>query len=148
GLITFREEALLVDPASASTRARRDMALTVAHEIAHHWFGDLVTMKWWDDIWLNEGFATWMESKIVDQWRPSMDTRLEALAAKGWGMSEDALQSARAVRQPVKSTNDAEEAFDDITYVKGASVLGMLESWIGPDTFRAGIRSYIKGHEH
>src|SRR5262249_41364758 len=83
-----------------------------------------------------------------DQWRPAMDARLEALTAKGWVMSEDALDSARAVRQPVVNTSEAEEVFDGITYVKGAAVLGMLESWLGPDTFRNGVRAYIKGHEH
>jgi cytosol alanyl aminopeptidase len=148
GLITFREELILLDPQRASTEARRGMATTVAHEISHHWFGNLVTMKWWDDLWLNEGFATWMESKIVDVWRPAMNARLTALAAKDAVMGLDALDSARAVRQPVASVSDAEEAFDGITYDKGAAVLGMLEAWLGPEAFRDGIRVYLKSHEH
>jgi len=148
GLITFREDKILLDPATASTSARRTMAEIVAHEVAHHWFGDLVTMAWWDDLWLNEGFATWMEAKIVDKWRPSMEARLEALAWKGQVMEEDALESARAVRQPVASTGEAYEAFDGITYGKGAAVIDMLEGWIGEDLFRDGVRAYIKAHEH
>ncbi len=147
GLITFREELVLLDPASASTQARQNMAETVAHEIAHHWFGNLVTMQWWDDLWLNEGFATWMEAKIVDLWRPSSNAELEYLAQKGWVMELDALDSARAVRQPIASTSEAEDAFDGITYVKGSSVLGMVESWLGPDAFRDGVRAYLKEHQ-
>jgi aminopeptidase N len=148
GLITFREDLVLLDPQSASVAARRSMAENVAHEISHHWFGDLVTMEWWDDLWLNEGFATWMETRVVDVWRPAMNARLEALGDKGWVMGLDALDSARAVRQPVTSNSEAEEAFDGITYEKGASVLEMIESWLGPDAFRAGVRAYIKAHEH
>ncbi len=148
GLITFREDLLLLDPKHASTEARRAMATNVAHEISHHWFGNLVTMPWWDDLWLNEGFATWMEGKVVDAWKPQMDARLEASRAKGNVMALDALDSARAVRQPVANNAEAEEAFDNITYDKGAAVLGMLEAWVGPDAFRDGIRAYLKAHEY
>lgn len=148
GLVTFREDLLLLDPQSGSVAARRSMAENVGHEIAHHWFGNLVTMPWWDDLWLNEGFATWMETKVVDLWRPSMNARLEALEEKGWVMGLDALDTARAVRQPVTSTSEAEEAFDALTYEKAASVIEMLESWLGPDVFRDGVRAYIKAHEH
>jgi cytosol alanyl aminopeptidase len=147
GLISFREELILLDTQRAGAAARRAMATAVAHEIAHHWFGNLVTMAWWDDLWLNEGFATWMESKVVDAWRPAMDASLQALRAKGVIMEKDALDSARAVRQPVGS-GEAEDAFDEITYDKGAAVLGMLEAWLGEATFREGIRAYIKAHEH
>jgi cytosol alanyl aminopeptidase len=148
GLITFREELILLDAKSASTEARRAMATNLAHEISHHWFGNLVTMQWWDDLWLNEGFATWMSGKIVDSWKPGMEARLEQLKAKNVAMGIDALDSARAVRQPVSNTSEAEEAFDGITYDKGAAVLGMLEAWLGPDTFRDGVRSYIKAHDY
>jgi aminopeptidase N len=147
GLLTFREELLLVDPA-ASTHARRSVATVLAHELSHQWFGNLVTMKWWDDLWLNEGFATWMEAKIVDTWRPTMDARLDALGAKADAMKIDALDSSRAVRQPVTSTSDAEEAFDGITYDKGSSVLDMLETWLGEGDFRAGVRGYLSQHEN
>lgn len=148
GLITFKEDKLLLDPGSASVAARRGMAEIVAHEVAHHWFGDLVTMAWWDDLWLNEGFATWMEAKVVDMWRPEMEARLEALAWKGHVMEDDALDSARAVRQPVASTGEAYEAFDGITYGKGAAVIDMLERWLGEEPFRSGVRAYIKANEN
>ena len=148
GLISFREELILLDTPRASAAARRAMATTVAHEISHHWFGNLVTMAWWDDLWLNEGFATWMESKIVDTWRPTTDAHLQALRSKAVIMEKDSLDSARAVRQPVSGSGEAEGAFDEVTYDKGAAVLGMLEAWLGEATFREGIRAYIKAHEH
>jgi aminopeptidase N len=148
GLASFREELILIDPTSAGAEARRMMATSVAHEISHHWFGNLVTIKWWDDLWLNEGFATWMESKIVDAVRPGLDARLSALRDKNAVMERDALGSARAVRKPVSSSSEAEDAFDTFTYAKSAAVLAMLEAWLGPDTFREGIRAYIKAHEH
>ncbi|HVY49123.1 MAG TPA: M1 family metallopeptidase, partial [Minicystis sp.] len=148
GLITFREDLILLDPKRASTEARRKLATNVAHEVSHHWFGNLVTMQWWDDLWLNEGFATYMESRIADAYKPQMEARLEALRAKAAVMGLDALDSARAVRQPVSNNAEAEEAFDGITYDKGAAVLGMIESWLGPDAFREGIRSYLKAHEN
>lgn len=143
GLITFREELLLLDPARASVRARRSQALVVAHELAHQWFGDLVTAAWWDDIWLNEGFATWMEWRIVDKWKPSFGAKLDAVVSQLGVMDLDALASARAVRQPVVSTSEAHEAFDGITYEKGAAVLSTIESWIGEDAFKAGVREYL-----
>lgn len=148
GLITFREDLLLLDGERASSASRRNMAVVVAHEIAHHWIGNLVTMSWWDDLWLNEGFAMFMEAKVVDAWRPAMEAGLEALGDKSWVMSLDALETARAVRQPVASTSEAEEAFDGLTYVKGAGVLAMLERWLGRDAFRDGIRSYVHAREH
>lgn len=146
GLVTFREELLLVDEKTASAKAKRDLAMVVAHELAHHWFGNLVTMKWWDDLWLNEGFATYLETLVVDEWRPDMAANLEMLSLTGWVMDLDALESARAVRQPVSNTYQAAEAFDGITYVKGASVIAMLHSWLGDSAFKAGVRTYIKRH--
>jgi aminopeptidase N len=146
GLISFREELLLYDEATASLQTRRDVAVTVAHELSHHWFGNLVTMKWWDDLWLNEGFATFMETLVVDQWRPGMRAGLEARALTGWVMNQDALSSARAVRQPVHNTYEAEAAFDSITYLKGAAFIHMLQAWLGPDAFRAGVQAYLSEH--
>jgi len=145
GLITFREELLLLGP-GASAKARRDVASVLAHELAHQWFGNLVTMKWWDDLWLNEGFATYMESEIVDRWDPETRSDLELLAFAGRVMSLDALPSARRVRQPVANTYQAEEAFDGITYIKGASVLKMIHRWVGDDAFRTGVKAYLKEH--
>jgi alanyl aminopeptidase len=147
GFVTFREELLLLDPEHASTAARRAMAGTMAHELAHQWFGDLVTMQWWDDLWLNEAFASWMSDKIVDQWRPESHARVLALGNKSAVMEEDALATARKIRNPVRSTSEAEEAFDAITYSKGRAVLSMTEAWLGEDVFREGLRRYVKKHE-
>src|SRR6185369_4238299 len=127
GCITFREQALLVDPKHTSLGNKQYVALVVAHELAHQWFGNLVTMKWWNDLWLNEGFATWAEAKIVDQWQPQLGTHAEDVSDTQEVMDSDALLSARAVRQPVASTDEAMEAFDGITYQKGSAVLGMIE---------------------
>ncbi|HEX4445365.1 MAG TPA: M1 family metallopeptidase, partial [Polyangiaceae bacterium] len=146
GLVTFRDVLLLVDPQHATTSTRRAQAEVIAHEFAHQWFGDLVTMKWWNDIWLNEGFATWAEAKIVDEWRPSFGATLGQIAGVEHVMDSDALRSARAVREPVRSTSDAMEAFDGITYQKGAAVLRMIEGWLGPDVFRRGVQRYV--HEN
>jgi alanyl aminopeptidase len=143
GLITFRDTLLLLDPRRATTGARRAQAEVIAHELAHQWLGDLVTMKWWDDIWLNEGFATWAEAKIVDAWKPTFGATLEQIAGVQHVMDTDALSSARAIRGPVRSTSEAEEAFDGITYDKGAAVLRMIEGWLGPEVFRRGLQRYL-----
>ena len=147
GFVTFREELLLIDPEHASTQSRRAMAGVIAHELAHQWFGDLVTMQWWDDLWLNEAFASWMSRKIVDQWKPASQSRLESVGEKSSVMSHDSLSSARKIRNPVNSTSDALEAFDGITYGKGQAVLTMIESWLGEEAFREGMRRYVKKHE-
>jgi len=146
GLMTFREELLLVDAATASAKQRRGMVMTMAHELAHQWFGNLVTMNWWDDLWLNEGFSTYAETLIIDRHQPQMRADLDLLSWAGWVMDFDALESARAVRQPVQHTYQAEEAFDGITYVKGASVINMLHQWIGDEAFQKGLRAYMNEH--
>jgi aminopeptidase N len=146
GLITFREELLLQDPTRMPMHARQRQALVIAHELAHIWFGDLVTAAWWNDVWLNEGFATWLETKAVDELDPHLEAGLDSVARTQEVMDLDALASARAVRQPVSSTDDAEDSFDQITYQKGSAVLRMIEHWIGADTFRAGVREYIRAH--
>jgi aminopeptidase N len=148
GLISFREELVLLDGRSAGAASRHAMAKTLAHELAHHWFGDLVTIPWWDDLWLNEGFATWIEGRVLDTWRPGSGARLDALRAKGEVMELDALDSARPVRQRVTGTAEAEEVFDEITYDKGAALFGMIEAWLGPEVFQRGIREHLKAHEH
>jgi alanyl aminopeptidase len=144
GLVTFRDVLLLIDPKHAAIPARRAQAEVIAHEFAHQWFGDLVTAEWWDDIWLNEGFATWAEAKMVDAWRPSFGATIEQIADVQHVMDTDALRSARAVREPVHSSGEAMEAFDGLTYEKGAAVLRMIEAWLGPDTFRRGVQRYIQ----
>ena len=146
GLITFREELLLIDPARSTVADRKAAGTTIAHELAHQWFGDLVTSAWWDDLWLNEGFATWMGDRAAAEWRPSWHVEIDSLDAKHGAMSLDVLPGARAVRQPVTSTSDALEAFDGVTYDKGAAVLRMLEGWLTPTTFRQGVRDYVRAH--
>ncbi len=144
GLLTFREERVLLDPTRASVSARRGQALIIAHELAHQWFGDLVTASWWNDLWLNEGMATWMEWRIVDKWRPAYGARLDAVVSAHNVMDTDGLVSARSVRQSVTSVDDAQEAFDDITYEKGAALLSTIERWVGEDAFRRGIGDYLR----
>lgn len=144
GLIMFREEALLIDPATASEQNRYRQSAVIAHELAHQWFGDLVTLQWWDDIWLNEGFANWMESKVIDKIHPEYGSRLGNVASMHEVMNIDGLVSARAVRQNVTTTSEAMEAFDSVTYEKGGAILSMLEHWLGAATFQAGVREYIR----
>jgi alanyl aminopeptidase len=143
GLVTFRS-TLLLQTEATSTWLRRMQAITIAHELAHQWFGDLVTMRWWDDLWLNEGFATWAEAMAVDAWKPSFAATRDQIAGLGHVMDADGLRSSRAVRQPVSSSIDADASFDDLTYDKGAAVLRMVERWLGPDTFRRGVQRYLR----
>jgi cytosol alanyl aminopeptidase len=146
GAITFREWLLLVDPAVASEAQKKRFHLVMAHELAHMWFGNLVTMPWWDDIWLNEAFATWMAYKIIHQQRPEMEVNLDFLRRVQSAMQTDHLASARQIRQPIESDHDIRNAFDSITYSKGGGVLAMFEEWLGADTFRDGIRLYMQNH--
>jgi len=146
GLVTFREELVLARPEQDGVKRRRDYAEVAAHEFAHQWFGDLVTAAWWDDIWLNEAFATWMESKIVERWAPTWGTSADRVAQRNKAADADALVSARIVRQPVRSYDDVRNAFDAITYEKGASVLRMFERWVGEEVFRRGIQGYLRAH--
>lgn len=144
GLVTFREELLLADDASTLTQRRRSSVL--AHELAHMWFGDLVTMKWWDDLWLNEGFATWMGAKVCDATHPGFGAALDLVAAKLDAMSADELPSARPVRLPVETSDAIHDAGGWSAYAKGAAVLGMLEQWMGADAFRGALRHYVAAH--
>ncbi len=148
GLVTFREELLLLDEKTASVGARRRMTAVIAHELAHQWFGNLVTMPWWDDIWLNEGFATWMQAKSCDLADPKFGGETELLAGKGWVMNADALPSAGPVRWPVKDNDQILEAGGWTAYTKGANVLAMLERWVGRETFQKAIRDYLTAHAH
>jgi alanyl aminopeptidase len=146
GAVTFGEPLVLMDEATASVRQRRGYASVMAHELAHQWTGDLVTMQWWDDTWLNEAFATWMAAKAADAWDPKLHLGLSLLRGVQGAMGADAGVSARAVRQPIGNPNDIENAFDTITYQKGAGVLGMFERWAGVDAWRKGLHDHLVAH--
>jgi puromycin-sensitive aminopeptidase len=146
GAITFREVALLADPATAPLAVQKRVAEVITHELAHQWFGNLVTMAWWDDLWLNEAFATWMAYKIVDDWRPSWRIWMDFEAGKGAALALDALVSAHPIRADIKNAEEAGESFDAITYEKGGAVLRMLEGFLGAERFRDGIRLYMRRH--
>jgi len=138
-----------VSVTKSSTEADRQAVFrVVAHEIAHQWFGDLVTIAWWDDLWLNEGFAAWMQTKAADELHPEWRTGLQALEFVEWGKRADAKPSTHPIVQPVPSASQAEQAFDNITYAKGATVIRMLEAYVGPAAFRDGIRHYMRAHAY
>ncbi len=147
GAITFRDDALLLDSRLAGVGARRQLARFIAHEVAHQWFGDLVTMKWWDDLWLNESFAEWMGDKIADQVYPDLRVGLGTLQGREAAFNTDAKLSTRAIRQPVTTQDNLLQTADELAYYKGQAVLGMFEQWIGPEAFQRGVRSYLKEHE-
>jgi aminopeptidase N len=148
GAIFFFERALLIDPKISTEDDRRGVFITVAHEMAHMWFGDLVTMQWWDGIWLNEGFASWMEYKATDRFHPQWNVWLRALGSKEGAMRVDARAGTHPIIQPIADVLQANEAFDTITYSKGQAVIRMLENYVGEDDFRAGVRAYMKAHAY
>lgn len=147
GAMFFRENRLLLDPSQASANTLRAVANVITHEVVHQWFGNLVTMDWWEDLWLNESFATWLACKIVDDWRPEWRSWMEFARDKQVPLGVDALTSTRPISSKVRTAAEAEEMFDALTYEKGASVLRMLEQFLGEDVFRRGIREYIKTHQ-
>ncbi|MFP8880551.1 MAG: M1 family metallopeptidase [Myxococcota bacterium] len=146
GAITFRDSLLLLDDETAPEWQRRAFSYVMAHELAHQWFGNLVTMEWWDDLWLNEAFATWMGRRVVQDVAPEQESALAMLADIHKAMSSDSQISARSIRQPIESHHDIHNAFDGITYSKGAGVLGMFEHWLGESDFRRGISVYLERH--
>src|SRR5216110_1329088 len=158
GGITYYESKLLFDPKSSSAETRQDIYEVLAHEMAHQWFGDLVTMAWWDNLWLNEGFASWMGSKCTAHFNPQWEVWLRREfprdpsrrvgIAKEVAMEGDARSTTHPIHQPVATEAEANSAFDDITYKKGQSFLRMLESFLGEDVFRDGVRRYIAAHEY
>jgi aminopeptidase N len=148
GCITFREVLLLIDDKQGSVDLKKTIASVTAHEIAHMWFGDLVTMKWWDDVWLNEGFATWMSSKPLETWKPEWNFDLDDVSATGGTLSVDALANTHPIHQAAETPAQIQELFDGISYGKAAAVLRMLESYLGEETFRAGVNAYLKQHEY
>jgi len=148
GAITYRETALLVDRKSATHGELERVADVVAHENAHMWFGDLVTMSWWNGLWLNEAFATFMEMLAVDAWKPEWKRWDSFGVSRAAAFSVDGLRSTRPIEYPVQAPKDADAMFDVLTYEKGASVLRMLEQHIGPTVFRDGVRDYLRAHTY
>jgi aminopeptidase N len=158
GGITFYESVLLFDPKNSSTQTKEDIFAVVAHEMAHQWFGDLVTMAWWDNLWLNEGFASWMGAKCTNHFNPEWhewlrrnvprDPTRRVGFPKDTAMQNDARSTTHSVQQPITTEAQANSAFDEITYRKGMSILRMLESFLGESVFRDGIRKYIAAHKY
>ena len=148
GLITFFETGLLARHEDETPSFQRRYADIVAHEMAHQWFGDLVTMSFWNDIWLNEAFASWMEEKILAPWKPEWSWETRTAVSTAYAMRSDSLVSARKIRQEILTKDDIQNAFDGITYDKGAAVIGMIETWVGPDKFQKGVQRYLTKHAH
>jgi puromycin-sensitive aminopeptidase len=148
GCVTFRESVLLIDPGQAAHTELERVADVICHEIAHMWFGDLVTMRWWNGIWLNEAFATFMEVLAVDAFRPEWQRWVSFGVEREAAMAVDGLLATRPVEFPVGRPEEAEGMFDVLTYQKGGSVLRMLEQFIGPETFRRGVRDYLTTHAY
>jgi puromycin-sensitive aminopeptidase len=146
--IFYRERDLLVDSKDASLAVRKRIAKVLAHEMAHQWFGDLVTMKWWNGLWLNEAFATFMELAAVDAFKPEWERWVAFTNERAAAFAIDSLESTRPIEFPVESPDEAEGMFDLLTYQKGGSVLRMLEQYLGHDAYRAGIRRYLATHEY
>jgi puromycin-sensitive aminopeptidase len=146
GAVFFRETLLLVDNATISLNEKKRVAEVIAHELAHMWFGNLVTMKWWDDLWLNEAFATWMAFRVVDEWKPEWRMWNNFEPHRAAALALDALSNTHPVYAEVENAAQATENFDAITYEKGASVVRMVEHYLGAQKFRAGVQAYIRKH--
>ena len=148
GAITFRETALLIDPKTASVDAEKEIALVIAHEMAHQWFGDLVTMQWWDNNWLNEGFATWMENKPVAAMHPEWNIDEYVVSGIDEALNLDALPTTRAIRAKADTPSDINQMFDGISYGKASDVLLTVENYLGKETFRQGVHNYLAAHTY
>jgi len=148
GAIYTFEFVLLLDPTISTQSDKQSVFSVAAHEIAHQWFGDLVTMSWWDDLWLNEGFATWMAGRTTAKLYPEWKTELETVLSRESAMGRDAVATTHPVVQHVETVEQASQAFDAITYSKGAAVIRMLEGYVGADAWREGVRRYIKAHAY
>jgi alanyl aminopeptidase len=144
GAVTYSERILLLDPLAVNVHQRRSLAIVTAHELAHMWFGDLVTMKWWDDLWLNESFASWIGDKIAHEVFPEFRLDVNQVRKAHRAMIADARPSTRAVRQPVEATDNLLQSADVLTYNKGQAVLNMFEQWLGADTFRKCVIEYLE----
>ena len=146
GAITYRETDLLLDPRTASVEAKVRVAIVIAHEMAHQWFGDLVTMQWWDNVWLNEGFATWMENKSVAAMHPEWKMDQVVATDEEATLNLDALPTTRAIRARADTPDEIEQMFDGISYGKASDVLLTVENYLGPETFRKGVHAYLAAH--
>ena len=146
GAVFFRDSVLLLDAGTASPAELHRSAETIAHEISHMWFGNLVTMAWWNDLWLNESFATWMAYEILEGWQPDWRVWHEFAHRREEALEQDALATSHPIAPPIRSASEAHENFDAITYTKGASVLRMLERYLGSEVFREGIQLYLRRH--
>ena len=146
GAITYRETDLLIDDKTASVEAKKRVGIVVAHEMAHQWFGDMVTMQWWDNIWLNEGFATWMESKPVAAWKPEWRYPQDDAVTLDGTLNLDSLATTHAIRATANTPAEINEMFDGISYGKGGAVLAMVENYLGKETFRQGVHNYLAAH--
>ncbi|MEE2692142.1 MAG: M1 family metallopeptidase [Pseudomonadota bacterium] len=148
GAILYFEPVLLLDPKLSTAADKQRIFSVVAHEVAHQWFGDLVTMQWWDDLWLNEGYASWMETKVADVLHPEWNPWLQSLGGKEYAFSLDSVASTHPVVQTVRNIGEATLAFDAITYQKGEAVIRMIEAYVGEEAFRNGVRSYMAKHAY
>ena len=148
GAIMSFESVALLDPSISTPRDRQKVFSIGAHEISHQWFGNLVTMNWWDDIWLNEGFASWIEARLTRRMHPEWNTSLDAVNERELAMAEDAVATTHPVIQHVSTVEQASQVFDRITYQKGAAVIGMLEEYVGETAWRNGVRSYMRNNAY
>ena len=139
---------MLLDPTISTQSDKQGVFTVAAHEIAHQWFGDLVTMRWWDDLWLNEGFASWMASRTTQRLHPEWNAILGTVNVRERAMNRDAIATTHPVVQKVETVEQAAQAFDAISYSKGESVIRMLEGYVGEDAWRQGVRSYMKAHAY
>jgi aminopeptidase N len=146
GCITYRETDLLIDEKTAAIPAKKRVAVVVAHEMAHQWFGDMVTMRWWDNLWLNEGFATWMETKSVAHWHPEWNYREDEAEDLDNTLNLDSQPTTRTIRAKAETPSEINEMFDGIAYGKAGAVLGMVENFLGEETFRQGVHNYLQAH--
>ncbi len=146
GCITYRETDLLVDEKTSAIPAKKRVAIVVAHEMAHQWFGDMVTMQWWDNLWLNEGFATWMESKPVAKWKPEWNFPQDDARGLDVTLNLDSQKTTRTIRAKAETPDEINEMFDGIAYGKAGAVLGMVENYLGEETFRQGVHNYLAAH--
>ncbi len=146
GAITYRETDLLLDDANAAIPQKKRVAVVVTHEMAHQWFGDMVTMKWWNNLWLNEGFATWMESKAANVYNPAWKYKQDDASDLDGALNLDAQATTRTIRAKADTPAEINEEFDGIAYEKAGAVIGMVEHYLGEETFRQGVHNYLAAH--